>query len=351
MVLGMMWNFIKRHKKKFVFSGILFGGSWLMYKYLVKRVKELKEEEEQEYINLVRRQHHFESNQKTCNMTVISMIPNIRDILLSRLNTEEYTSQLKNQPANKLELWSLLKTNSFARTISSVYGCCLMSLILRVQLNIIGGYIFLDSSQTSENSRVQHQTSKSVQERYLSLIKHFVGPGFEELINRIVKCTSKELDSVALREELTLSNVEAVIQHVRGRIDDTLNSALPLSSYLLPSECFTDIVKTPDEELYEKLVTETRDVLDSDDFKMVLATCLNQGFSKIFDFLADHYKKQSNSKTDIHEVKIPMAKIIPFVNGLVFKILHGNNFIQELLLLEDVKKLAGNIYESFCNVH
>ncbi|KAK6180284.1 hypothetical protein SNE40_012470 [Patella caerulea] len=353
-MLGSIWNFVKRHKKKFIFSGVVVGGTWMMYKYLLKRLKEIREEEDKEYINVVRRQHHFDSNQRTCNMTVLSMIPNIREILINKLNTEEYTTQLKQSPANKLELWATLKVCSFSRTIASVYGCCLMSVILRVQLNVMGGYIFLDNSQDSKNGYIgrKHRTTKAVQERYLSLIKHFVGPGLVDLIEFVKTATAKELDSLSLRDQLSLENMQSLIQHIRDRVEQRngLPSTLPLSSYLMPNEQKPDIeMIDKEEEIYDKLIQETRDVIDSPDFQTVITVCLDKGFSKLMDYIAEHYKNISNKQTDIHDCGIPLAKMVPVVNGLVFKIVADapNVFIQELLLMEEVKKFAGNIYEAF----
>ena len=33
----------------------------------------------------------------------------------------------------------------FSRTVSIVYSCSIMALLLRVQLNVVGGYMFIDS--------------------------------------------------------------------------------------------------------------------------------------------------------------------------------------------------------------
>ncbi len=80
-MIGSLWSFVKRHKKKFIFLSTISGGGWLLYKYVLRKVQEIREEEEKQYIILFRRQHHFDSNQRTCNTTVIGMFSNIRDIL------------------------------------------------------------------------------------------------------------------------------------------------------------------------------------------------------------------------------------------------------------------------------
>ncbi|KQK85535.1 peroxisomal biogenesis factor 3-like protein [Amazona aestiva] len=72
-------------------------GVYLLGKYGQKKIREIQEREAAEYIAQARRQYHFESNQRTCNMTVLSMLPTLRDALMHQLNSESLTSLLKNR--------------------------------------------------------------------------------------------------------------------------------------------------------------------------------------------------------------------------------------------------------------
>lgn len=87
------------------------------------------------------------------------------------------------RPANKLEIWEDLKIISelsvpeppdwllvviawlgvsdpaslslgFTRTLVAVYSTCMLVVLLRVQLNVIGGYLYLDNSSTVGNTQV-----------------------------------------------------------------------------------------------------------------------------------------------------------------------------------------------------
>ncbi|KAK3797401.1 hypothetical protein RRG08_055599 [Elysia crispata] len=51
----------------------------------------------------------------------------------------------------------------------------------------------------------------------------------------------------------------------------------------------------------------------------------------------------------IHEVSIAVARLIPVVNSQLSRIVGDapNQFIQELLLMEELKQLAANVYEAF----
>lgn len=84
-------------------------------------------------------------------MTVLSMLPTLREALMQQLNSESLTVLLKNRPSNKLEIWEDLKIISFTRSIVAVYSTCMLVVLLRVQLNIIGGYIYLDNAAVGKN--------------------------------------------------------------------------------------------------------------------------------------------------------------------------------------------------------
>nr|AAI58162.1 Unknown (protein for MGC:135489) [Xenopus tropicalis] len=167
-----MWNFLKRHKKKFIFVGAVAGGVYLLGKYAQRKIREIQEREAAEYIAQARRQYHFESNQRTCNMTVLSMLPALREGLMQQLNSESLTSLLKNKPSNKLEIWEDLKIISFSRSIVAVYSTCMLVVLLRVQLNIIGGYIYLD------NSSLKHCFSLTELEQKIKEIRSLVEKNF-----------------------------------------------------------------------------------------------------------------------------------------------------------------------------
>lgn len=54
-------------------------------------------------------------------------------------------------------MWSC---SGFTRTIVAVYSTCMLVVLLRVQLNIIGGYLYLDNS-VGKNTMVRNTTFRS----------------------------------------------------------------------------------------------------------------------------------------------------------------------------------------------
>ncbi|KAM4772350.1 peroxisomal biogenesis factor 3 isoform 2-T2 [Rhinophrynus dorsalis] len=361
-----MWNFLKRHKKKFIFIGAVAGGVYLLGKYAQKKIRDIQEREAAEYIAQARRQYHFESNQRTCNMTVLSMLPALRETLMQQLNSESLTSLLKTRPTNKIEIWEDLKIISFSRSIVAVYSTCMLVVLLRVQLNIIGGYIYLDNSSVGKNGSAL-QASPEVQQQYLSSIQHLLGDGLTELITVVKQAVQRVLGSLSLKHSLSLMELEQKIKEIRSEVEESKGG-----SDLEESDCKSLLCRylMPDEEnpliaqacgLTEKDVTtirllnETRDMLESRDFSFVLNSCLSRGFGRLLDSIAEFFRpneqgiNQDSSMNSLSTISLPLAKIIPIVNGQIHSICSEmpNHFVQDLLLMEQVKDFAANVYEAF----
>ncbi|XP_008395275.1 peroxisomal biogenesis factor 3 [Poecilia reticulata] len=348
-----VWNFIKRHKKKFIFTGAVVGGVYLLGKYAQKKIREVQEKEASEYIAQARRQFHFESNQRTCNMTVLSMLPPLREAIVTQLNSESLTAMLKAKPANKLEIWEDLKIISFTRTVVAVYSTCMLVVLLRVQLNIIGGYLYLDNSVGK--SAASPLTPPDVQQQYLSSIQHLLGDGLSELISRVKTAVQSSLGRVSLKQSLSLLELEQQLIWIRAEVD----SGRPLSSYMLADD--EDVLADQACGLTEKdlvtirLLNETRDMLDSPDLSKVLSACLNRGFSRLLDNLAEFFRLPVSDSApncapySLSAVSLPLAKIIPIVNGQINSVCSEtpSHFVQDLLLNHQVKEFAAIVYETF----
>ncbi|KAI2652145.1 Peroxisomal biogenesis factor 3 [Labeo rohita] len=299
-MLSSTWNFIKRHKRKFIFAGVFVGGVYLLGKYAQRKLQEMQEREAAEYIAQARRQFHFESNQRTCNMTVLSMLPTLREAIIHHLNSESLTA--------------LLKTNT-----------CMLVVLLRVQLNIIGGYLYLDNSVTKNGTTPL--APPDVQQQYLSSIQHLLGEGLIELITVVKKAVQEVLGPVSLKQSLSLQELEQQLNQIRQLVEEGKNDVTTI-----------------------KLLNETRDMLESPDFITVLRTCLSRGFIRFLDNMSEFFRPpQGDSNLSSTPDRLPLAKIIPIINGQIHSICSEipSHFVQDLLLIDQVKEFAANVYETF----
>ncbi|XP_053301089.1 peroxisomal biogenesis factor 3 [Pleuronectes platessa] len=349
------WNFIKRHKKKFLFTGAVAGGVYLLGKYAQKKIMALQEKEAMDYIAQARRQFHFESNQRTCNMTVLSMLPPLKEAIVIQLNSESLTSLLKTKPANKLEIWEDLKIISFTRTVVAVYSTCMLVVLLRVQLNIIGGYLYLDNSVGKNGTTPL--APPDIQQQYLSSIQHLLGDGLAELMTLVKKAVQNSLGGLSLKHSMSLLELEQQLSWIRAEVE--AGSERSLSWYMLSDDEDTLADQacglTETDLMTIRLLNETRDMLDSPDFTTVLNACLNRGFSRLLDNLAEFFRpppgdcSSSAASDSLSAVSLPLAKIIPIINGQINTICSEtpSHFVQELLLNDQVKEFAANVYDAF----
>ncbi|XP_072120877.1 peroxisomal biogenesis factor 3 [Mobula birostris] len=363
-MLHSAWAFVKRHRRKFLFTGALIGGAYLLGKYAQKKLRDLQEREAAEYIAQARRQYHFESNQRTCNMTVLSMLPTLREAIMQQLNSESLTCLLKNRPANKLEIWEDLRIISFSRTIVAVYSTCMLVVLLRVQLNIIGGYIYLDNATVGKNGMTP-LAPPEVQQQYLSSIQHLLGDGLNELITVVKKAVQNVIGSLSLKQSVSIQELEGYLGEIRRQVEqpsDPSHSEVtkcPLCCYLIPDEeaalCSQACGLTDKDLTTLRLLSETRDMLESADFNTVLSSCLNRGFSRLLDNMAEFFKPTEEAATQngkvnsLSNAKLPLAKVIPIINGQIHSTCSEtpSHFVQDLLLMDQVKDFAANIYEAF----
>ncbi|XP_054474459.1 peroxisomal biogenesis factor 3 [Anoplopoma fimbria] len=350
-----VWSFIKRHKRKFIATGAVVGGVYFLGKYAQKKIGEFQEKEASEYISQARRQFHFESNQRTCNMTVLSMLPPLKEAIVNQLNSESLTALLKARPANKLEIWEDLKIVSFTRTIVAVYSTCMLVVLLRVQLNIIGGYLYLDNSVGKNTT--SPLAPPDVQQQYLSSIQHLLGDGLTELMTVVKKAVQNSLGGVSLKQSLSLLELEQQLSWIRAEVE--AGSERPMSWYMLADDenALADQAcgLTENDIVTIRLLNETRDMLDSPDFTTILNVSLNRGFSRLLDNLAEFFRPPpgdsapSFSPDSLSAVSLPLAKIIPIVNGQINYICSEtpSHFVQDLLMNDQVKEFAANVYEMF----
>uniref|UniRef100_A0AAR2L2U5 Peroxisomal biogenesis factor 3 n=1 Tax=Pygocentrus nattereri TaxID=42514 RepID=A0AAR2L2U5_PYGNA len=339
-MLSSTWNFIKRHKRKFIVAGALVGGVYLLGKYAQRKLQEMQEREAAEYIAQARRQFHFESNQRTCNMTVLSMLPTLREAIIHHLNAESLTALLKSKPTNKVEIWEDLKIISFTRSIVAVYSTCMLVVLLRVQLNIIGGYLYMDNSVTKNGTTPL--APPEVQQQYLSSIQHLLGDGLIELITVVKKAVQEVLGLVSLKQNLSLQDLEQHLTRVRRLVEDDCGSLKhrTLSWYMMPDE--------------ENTLAD-QNVKVFPDFNTVLNICLNRGFSRFLDNMAEFFRPPQQDSTpcstpdSLSHVSLPLAKIIPIANGQIHSICSEipSHFVQDLLMIDQVKEFAANVYETF----
>ena len=179
-VFSKVRNFFSRHRNKFIVGGIIIGGSIFLTRYAQQKLKEWQEKETLEFLERNRKHQHFESIGRTCNQTILNLSIALNETINKRINTEEVIERLKSNPENKLGLWNELKILVFSKAACTIYANVMLVVTLKIQLSIIGGYLYKDPNSLSSD----------MQERYLSYCQNLMDAGFNKLNDLVDRTVS-----------------------------------------------------------------------------------------------------------------------------------------------------------------
>ncbi|GBP79816.1 Peroxisomal biogenesis factor 3 [Eumeta japonica] len=369
-------NFLHRHRRKFIVTSAVIGGAYLLSRYAQRKLREWQEREAKKFLEMTRKKQHFESTERTCNQTIISLSKIVSESILNELNTEELVKKLQETPENKVTLWEQIKIMIFTRICVLVYALCILQVTLRVQLNIIGGYLYKDS--VHEEAPL---IDSALQAKYLSLCHHFVSQGVGDLIRQIEKAVKRVVGQVSLKKKITLQEVEQLFWSIQTILcTDSLDSnpVRQMVNYLIGHADLSD-------PKLNTIVQETMDVLESDEITSLTMSSISRSFSVVMDEIANLFASKATPITknqleeisgdghivtngalklgigadtfvDVNKVDIHLVKLLPILNDLITK----NNcktstnipdlLTQQLTVNDKLKVLGANIYEVFSSV-
>jgi peroxin-3 len=373
-------NFISRHRRKFLVGGLLVAGTTLALRYAQRRLREYQEEQIKEFLEKQRRVQHFESTERTCDQAIIGLAPGVCENIMKLLDTDQILQKLRSETETdvKMELWNTLKVLAFSRVVALVYGISLLETTLRIQLNIMGGYIYKDTVNSEANLSPEVQTMYSLQ-----LIQYLMKEGLDEFIGIIRENVEKTMKKHDLKEHLTLGDIEQLFWSIQAGVNRDVNRNFV--RFILPTEKASHEI-----EILQKMLLDTLDVLESDEFNEILEGSITSSFSIVIDKIAEFYFQSSGSKNknqlngisngpstsksadllmrngsaedlvNINHIGLPLAKIIPIVNGLTTLLPSSNTsdirnkknlaatLLTMLLVNQNVKTLGLNVYEVYC---
>ena len=118
----------------------------------------------------------------------------------------------------------MLKNTTVARCAARVYCSVALALLLRVQLSVLAGQMYLETVKKKKCRTL----SKNVQEKYMELCQVFIAKGCKEVCD-VILAKAAELDGIALRDKVSIAEVEDAFQC----LVKSVASSLRLGKYLL----------------------------------------------------------------------------------------------------------------------
>lgn len=346
-------GFLSRHRRKFIVTGVVVGGSFLAFKYAQKALRDFQERQTREFLERTRRIQYFESTERNCNQVILGISTDVCNQILKLVNTDEVLERLRKNPENKVELWEDLKIIAFTRLTAFIYATSMLNITMRVQMNLIGGYVYKDTVKE------ENKISEDIREAYLSTIRYFLGDGLVNLVQLVKSKVKGILKSQSLTSRLSLSDLEQLFWSIQMAINsDASDPNSKLASYVMPPQL------DHSGEILNKMYNETLDLLESDDVSTICSNNICRGFSIAVDSIAecigDSVKTQLQEQgtaniIDVNKIELALAKIIPILNGLTAKGVDPSRKPQNLvtslvsffLVSEKCKTLGANVYEVF----
>lgn len=154
-----MFDFIRRHRNKFIVAGVFGGGAYLATRFwdrygtqilpyleqplfqqnqLPQNPQDRPQSQVRELYDQSRKHYIFDSNQRTCNSAFLQLLPKIAQKIVADFNVEAVVLKLKtvSDPKEKIKLWEEAKQLAIGRLIASAYAFTLLMLAMKTQVII-----------------------------------------------------------------------------------------------------------------------------------------------------------------------------------------------------------------------
>ncbi|KXT01900.1 hypothetical protein AC578_2179 [Pseudocercospora eumusae] len=420
-------RWFRRNRTNLLVGAGVLGAGYLAGQYVLSKLQEARQRMSEEKIAKENLRRRFEQNQEDCTYTVLALLPTVRDEIVSALPVEDITQQLQQerqerlqrlgatpseaassefpsapasavdddgksttslqsssfihasqvahstlnvgeQPAkpkkSKVQLWQDMKIQSITRALTLLYSMCLLTLLTRIQLNLLGRRTYLSSvvalaspppvtqsstisleNKDDDNYDNVYGNDFETNRKYLTFSWWLLHRGSKQILDRVMVAVKEVFGSVHIREDVTLERMADLIMQVRRKVEGSTEEerrSMKWLEYLLPpkeEEAFVirqsgmsedDESPSPEarfdsdpmdeaqiNDSLRRLLDETSDLIDSPTFSYVLTRLLDASFSHLVDFrLATEAFKQpppghESRIVEIQENKCKIAHALP----------------------------------------
>jgi len=310
-------SYVSRHRHKIVSVVVLSG---VIY-FINLRLRSVSKALVSKQAVQARTQVYFDKAQRSCDAATLSLIPKYSERLSSLIDLPA-SSQLRTieDKEQKIAMWDRFKILTFTRTLSGVYGLVLLALHIRVQVNLVGRYLYLDSMMNGDtHHELEPAFPSTTQKRYLAFAEYLLQDGLRGLVAFIQDSAETVVGPISLTHQLSYDDVLVIILIIRRSIESKLDRLL---ESLLPSE--KEDFEKEDPKL-TMLLSETRNILEGTSFRSTLKQCLDRAFLHFTRNLRLSFVPDAQHTSSDHEddkslsmptplVEMAMAKLLPCIN-------------------------------------
>lgn len=329
--------------------------AYVAHKYVSARQHRASQSKSEIVANLRTREFFFERTQETCTSTLISFLPSLKERLFALIEPptlEQLRSAMSQTKQEKLAVWDQRKYLTFARTITSIYAFCLVNMLSRVQVHILGRYLLEESTAKKQNDyeRLEDITlSDGTRLEFLAAANYFLSEGLARLSEQVISACTIVLTQWPLQKRIGLDGLKQIMSSVRSVMEGENFETLPsLASLLLPPEDVSSLSPSlplsssssssssslshssssssssytnwSQQTKLTRLINETRDAIESEAFENVLIECLNTEFAELISHLRGEFSSPPAATSGI-----PIAEIFPRLDRQTEAVLDQEN--------------------------
>uniref|UniRef100_A0A6M2E8B7 Peroxin-3 n=1 Tax=Populus davidiana TaxID=266767 RepID=A0A6M2E8B7_9ROSI len=355
-------NFWRRHKRKILItSGVLGSGYFLCKLYnahqqkLADLERELARQSANDELIKAQLQYHFENVQLIADTTTLPhAMQNLRTRIAEELDLSQLTERLqkgKGQPttltsSEKLELWDRLKVLSFTQMLVSLWAVTMLSLYIKVQVNILGRHLYIDTARGLGSSLLLENVDlvdRDDQQKFLAGADFLANNGLLALISNIQAVVTEVLEGKKLTDLFNTTSLHETVMQILNKFM-SMGSPHQWIDYLMPEDCghyklgpssSIDDMSLPDSMNFDQLMVEARTVLSSAEFGKIMEISLKVAV----DALVDDMEAQSQSTGASLTLGMPLAKLLSRVLQIVPSLLGEASQNQIIQIMRNVPEV------------
>lgn len=303
---------------------------------------------------------------------------------------------------SKAELWKEVKMLTFTRTLTTVYSMTLLSMLIHIQVNLLGRMKYvqsvvqlvqqernrelkkdsfsianlilgvdLEASYSPEDIYTIPPVEEETERKYLTLSWWLLHVGWKDVGERVRRAVEEVFEEVSLKTKTSASDLRRLLYDVRRRVEYEITfegneRRISFASTLLPPTPETlrhTLVQggvplrealTPD-ATFETLVSETRDHIKSGSLDRVLEVCLDKAIEVLFHRAekaifntssSGEWEDPNTAVGQVQEPRVRLAGTLPSLAQWCHSAFEGlpNELIDALGALDEVRALSAIVY-------
>ncbi|CAJ0553919.1 Ff.00g124310.m01.CDS01 [Fusarium sp. VM40] len=436
----------------------VIGAGYVATQYVIGKLNDARERMSSDRIAKENLRRRFEQNQEDCTFTVLALLPSATTAILEAMNTEQITFEIQQMKATKAiknggsesaappsiadttmteedgksmagqsesgvqtsqpptsspfnaggeankeapkprktkrQLWDDVTISAVTRSFTLIYTLALLTMLTRVQLNLLGRRSYLSSvvalatggqqgtisleNNDDDNTEQTYGSDFDINRKYLTFSWWLLNKGWVDLMHRVESAVRTVFGSLSPRDILSFERFSELTTEVRKLVEGSTKEERSKSdwlNFLLPPRDMEDEViresgildETANREgehstaasqaILRRLLDETADLIESPSFTHVLTLLLDTGFSYLIDnklataafelpasdgIVTPELKDQQRSKV------ILLPKILSVLTRQAHAIGDGmpNEYLQKMETVRDLEAFAAVVYSS-----